>query len=171
MKKGIGFFIGITGIIIDIIWGFNTEKIVLLVIGSLLIAIGYKLLGLDKVFGKKKKKEKSDYIQENSGISDCHSKNTDTLNQTSRTERDRLRMEKAGLKLYVWSTCGDERVCDACKIMDEKLCRWESPFVFSEDGGRTWKRRPEGAIMMHPGQHEGCRCTSLAYHPEIVGEI
>jgi hypothetical protein len=86
---------------------------------------------------------------------------------------DRSRMETAGLKLYVWSTCGDERVCDACKIMDEKLCRWESSYVFSEDGGKTWKRRPNGAIMMHPGQHEGCkcRCTPMAYYPELVGEM
>ena len=86
---------------------------------------------------------------------------------------NRIRMEEAGLKLYVWSTSGDERVCDACRIMDEKLCRWESSFVFSEDGGKTWKRRPEGAVMSHPGQCEACRCrcTSLSYEPELLGEI
>ena len=82
-------------------------------------------------------------------------------------------MEEAKLKLYVWSTCGDERVCDACKIMDDKLCRWESPYVFSDDGGKTWKRRPKGAVMTHPGEHKecNCRCTSMAYHPELVGDI
>ncbi|MDR0473431.1 MAG: hypothetical protein LBH43_07155 [Treponema sp.] len=87
------------------------------------------------------------------------------------------RMQSSGLKFYVWSTCGDERVCDACKIMDEKLCRWESPFVYSEDSGKIWKRRPKGAKMTHPGQgdgctdHCGCRCTSLAYEPELLGEM
>ena len=62
MKKKIGIFIGLVGVIIDIVWAFNTDKIVLLVIGSILIAIGYKLLGLDKIFGKKKNIQKSNSI-------------------------------------------------------------------------------------------------------------
>jgi hypothetical protein len=56
MKEGIGFFVGLIGIIIDIVWAFNTGKIALLVIGSIFIGIGYHLLGLDKIFGKKKDK-------------------------------------------------------------------------------------------------------------------
>lgn len=62
------------------------------------------------------------------------------------SDDNQKRMEASGLKLYVWSTCGDERVCDECKIMDEKLCRWESSFVYSDDGGESWKRRPKGAV-------------------------
>jgi len=54
MKKGIGIFIGIVGLIIVIIWLFNTGKIALLLIGSILIAASYYLLGLDKIFGKNK---------------------------------------------------------------------------------------------------------------------
>jgi hypothetical protein len=34
------------------------------------------------------------------------------LIETSEGLTNQERMEKAGLKLYVWSTCGDERVCD-----------------------------------------------------------
>jgi hypothetical protein len=86
--------------------------------------------------------------------------------------------QEIGLKLYVWETSGDERVCEACKRMDQKLCRWDDPTVYSEDGGKTWKPRSKGAILMHPGHHEGCpgyyencRCTAAAYYPELAGEL
>jgi hypothetical protein len=62
--------------------------------------------------------------------------------------------------------------------MDQKLCRWDDSTVYSEDGGKTWKHRPKGAILMHPGHHEGCpgryescRCTAISYYPELVGEL
>jgi uncharacterized protein with gpF-like domain len=86
------------------------------------------------------------------------------------------RMESLGLKLYVWSTSGDERVCKGCQLMEGKLCRWESPLVYSDDGGKTWKKRPEGAMLKHPGENacEGekhCRCTALSYEKEFLGEM
>ena len=84
---------------------------------------------------------------------------------------NRTRMEKAGLKLYVWSTCGDERVCDACKIMDDKLCLWADPTVYSRNKGKEWIPRPTGASLEHPGEKDSCRCTSLSYEPELLGEL
>jgi hypothetical protein len=88
------------------------------------------------------------------------------------------RMQSLGLKFYVWETSGDERVCKACEVMDGKLCRWDDTTISSEDDGKTWRRRPEGAILMHPGHHEccsgyyeNCRCTAITYYPEIAGEL
>jgi uncharacterized protein with gpF-like domain len=91
------------------------------------------------------------------------------------------RMESAGLSMYIWSTSGDERVRgdpggffpDAMPshyAMDGLLCRWDDPTVYSDDGGKTWRDRPSGAVKLHPGEDYQCRCTALAYWQEIVDE-
>jgi hypothetical protein len=90
-------------------------------------------------------------------------------------------MESAGLSMYIWSTSGDERVRgdpggffpDAIPshfAMDGLLCRWDDPTVYSDDGGKTWRDRPSGAVKLHPGEDYQCRCTALAYWQEIVDE-
>ena len=86
------------------------------------------------------------------------------------------RMESTGLTMYVWETAGDERVCPACRVMDGKLCRWDDPTVYSRNKGKTWTPRPKTAVMVHPGENickkEGhCRCTSIAFMDELMGEI
>jgi len=91
------------------------------------------------------------------------------------------RMEAAGLSMYIWSTSGDERVrgdpagffpdADSSHyIMDNLLCRWDDPTVYSEDGGKTWIDRPSNAVLLHPGEDYQCRCTAMAYWNEIVDE-
>jgi uncharacterized protein with gpF-like domain len=55
--------------------------------------------------------------------------------------------------------------------MDEGLCRWDNASVYSDDGGKTWKPRPSGAVMQHPGQDYQCRCTALSYWDELVDEV
>jgi uncharacterized protein with gpF-like domain len=87
-------------------------------------------------------------------------------------EKPRSRMEAAGLKMYVWETAGDGRVKPACKKMDGKLCLRANHTVYSRNKGKDWISRPKGAVLAHPGEGEGgCRCTALAYEPEILGEI
>jgi hypothetical protein len=80
------------------------------------------------------------------------------------------RMEDAGLSMYIWSTGGDERVRESHALMDEGLCRWDDSSVYSDDGGKTWKPRPAGAVLLHPGQDYQCRCTALSYWDELVDE-
>jgi SPP1 gp7 family putative phage head morphogenesis protein len=80
------------------------------------------------------------------------------------------RMESAGLSMYEWSTSGDERVRTSHRLMDGKLCRWDDATVYSQDGGKTWKPRPSGAVMLHPGADYQCRCCALAYWNEIMDE-
>jgi SPP1 gp7 family putative phage head morphogenesis protein len=81
------------------------------------------------------------------------------------------RMEEAGLGMYIWSTSGDERVRTSHIELDNKLCRWDDASVYSEDGGKTWKPRPEGWAHVHPGEDIQCRCTALSYWDELVGEV
>jgi hypothetical protein len=93
----------------------------------------------------------------------------ETVKDDQRT--DRKRMEDTGLKLYVWSTCGDERVRPSHALMDGKLCKWADPTVYSSNGGKAWKSRPKGAVLGHPGEEDGCRCTALSYEKELLGGI
>jgi SPP1 gp7 family putative phage head morphogenesis protein len=80
------------------------------------------------------------------------------------------RMESVGLTMYIWETSGDERVRPSHEKMDNKLCRWDDPTVYSEDGGKTWIDRPDGAVILHPGLDYQCRCTAIAYWQELVQE-
>lgn len=80
------------------------------------------------------------------------------------------RMQDIGLTMYEWSISGDERVRDSHAIMDGLLCRWDDATVYSEDGGRTWKPRPAGAVLLHPGMDYQCRCTALAWFDELIDE-
>jgi uncharacterized protein with gpF-like domain len=90
---------------------------------------------------------------------------------TQKFTADQKRMMEAGLKMYEWMTSGDERVRPSHALMDKKLCRWDNPKVYSKDEGKTWIPRPKGAVLLHPGQDEGCRCTALAFQKELVGEV
>jgi SPP1 gp7 family putative phage head morphogenesis protein len=81
------------------------------------------------------------------------------------------RMEAAGLDMYIWSTSGDERVRSSHEMMDGGLCRWDDASVYSDDGGKTWKPRPAGAIRVHPGEDISCRCCALSYWDELVDEV
>jgi len=83
---------------------------------------------------------------------------------------NRERMEADGLKLYEWSTSLDERVRPSHALMEGKLCKWADSAVYSTDGGKTWKPRPSGATLTHPGEEEGCRCTALSYEKELLGD-
>lgn len=80
------------------------------------------------------------------------------------------RMQDIGLTMYEWSSSGDERVRDSHAIMDGLLCRWDDATVYSEDGGKTWKPRPAGAVLLHPGMDYQCRCTALAWFDELIAE-
>lgn len=76
------------------------------------------------------------------------------------------RNQALGLNEYVWSTSGDERVRDTHVAMNGKLCRWDDPAVYSEDGGETWVSRSRiGGVEEHPGRDFQCRCVSLAVIP------
>jgi hypothetical protein len=91
------------------------------------------------------------------------------------------RMESIGLTMYIWETSGDERVRGdpggkypnakpSHYLMDGLLCRWDDPAVYSEDGGKTWIDRPDGAVVLHPGFDFQCRCTAVSYWEELVRE-
>jgi hypothetical protein len=97
-------------------------------------------------------------------------------------EVTQARMEQAGLTMYIWSTAQDERLRGnpaghypnakpSHYLMEGLLCQWSDSTVYSDDGGKTWKPRPSGAVLLHPGRDIQCRCTALSYWDELVGEV
>jgi SPP1 gp7 family putative phage head morphogenesis protein len=81
------------------------------------------------------------------------------------------RMEAVGLNLYEWSTSLDERVRESHLALEGKICRWDDPSLYTDDGGKTWKDRPASWCQFHPGEDIQCRCTALAYWDELVNEV
>jgi uncharacterized protein with gpF-like domain len=98
----------------------------------------------------------------------CEEINRDLKRQAG---ENKARMVAAGLTMYTWETAGDERVRQCCRKLDGKLCLWVDPTVYSRDKGKTWVPRPKDAVQAHPGELEGCRCTALAFEPELIGEL
>jgi SPP1 gp7 family putative phage head morphogenesis protein len=88
----------------------------------------------------------------------------------------------AGIDEYTWQTAGDERVrgnpaghfpkaIPSHYIMDGKLCRWDDATVYSEDKGKTWKKRTDKMPQAHPGMEIQCRCTAIPYMDNLIKEV
>ncbi|EOX8534836.1 phage minor head protein [Salmonella enterica subsp. diarizonae] len=69
-----------------------------------------------------------------------------------------------GLDLYEWGGTGDERERDTHFVLNHMLCKYSDPTVYSDDGGKTWKKRSTiGAFIGKPGEDYQCRCLALPY--------
>lgn len=74
------------------------------------------------------------------------------------------RSRALGLDLYEWGGAGDERERDSHFVLNGMLCKYSDPTVYSDDWGKTWKKRKTiGAFEGNPGQDYGCRCVPLPY--------
>lgn len=92
----------------------------------------------------------------------------------------RKQFESIGMDGYMWYTARDERVrgnpvgrypkaIPSHWIMDEKICKFSDPTVFSELG-YEWLKRYPSMPQVHPGQAIACRCTSAPYWLPILRE-
>ena len=74
----------------------------------------------------------------------------------------KARAQAVGSKMYTWSGAMDERARQDHKVMQGKLCRWDDPTAYSDDGGETWKKRKQiGGVEAHPTEPINCRCAAL----------
>ena len=70
------------------------------------------------------------------------------------------RQRSLGIQYYTWETSRDERVRESHRAMQGKLCRWDDATVYSDDGGKTWKKRSSiGGVQLHVGKDYQCRCS------------
>jgi hypothetical protein len=86
------------------------------------------------------------------------------------------RMADAGIETYIWDTAQDERVrgnptglyakaIPSHFMMQGKLCRWDDPTVWFENG--EWVKRAPDAPYFHPGMAIMCRCVALPNWDEL----
>ena len=86
--------------------------------------------------------------------------------QTSKlnAELTEARSNALGLDVYEWSGTGDERERKSHFVLNGMLCKYSDPTVYSDDKGKTWKKRSSiGAFEGKPGEDYQCRCLSLPY--------
>jgi uncharacterized protein with gpF-like domain len=87
-----------------------------------------------------------------------------------------------GMQTYYWHTMGDERVrgnpsgryskaIPQHYYIDNMLCSWDNPEVYSDDLGKTWKKRPASWVQTHPGFSIMCRCASYASWNYYLSEV
>ncbi len=73
-----------------------------------------------------------------------------------------LRAESLGSKYYIWSASNDERTRPDHEVMDGKYCKFDDDTVYSDDQGKTWKKRSSiGGVEQAPGIPINCRCVHL----------
>ena len=73
----------------------------------------------------------------------------------------RIRNQSLGIELYKWVGVGDGRERETHKAMNDKICRFDDPTVYSEDDGKTWKKRTSSMVHLHPGKDYQCRCQAI----------
>lgn len=80
-------------------------------------------------------------------------------------------MTSIGIETYYWITAMDERVRgDPAGIykravpshydMSDLLMSWDNPTVYSDDLGKTWKKKTDRMEPLHAGMAILCRCVS-----------
>lgn len=83
----------------------------------------------------------------------------------------KLRNEELGIRTYTWVTSNDERVRDSHKALNGMLCKWDDDTVYSDDNGKSWKRRSGKMFIGKPGDDINCRCTSRSNVVSLLDEL
>ena len=83
----------------------------------------------------------------------------------------KVRNQELGIKTYFWATSNDERVRDSHRALNGMLCRWDDDRVYSDDNGKSWKRRSGKMFIGKPGDDINCRCTSRANVNQLLEEL
>ncbi len=87
-----------------------------------------------------------------------------------------------GTDFYKWNTRADEKVrgdpnglypkhIPSHFDMEQKLCRWSDPSVYSNDGAKTWIPRKDKMPKKAPGEEPGCRCGATPWILGLLADI
>jgi len=79
------------------------------------------------------------------------------------------RMQDAGIPEYKWLTSNDERVRSEHAPLHNRICRWDDPTVWKENG--KWVPRPGYVTKSHPGYDIQCRCTAIPVLDEFFDSL
>ena len=83
----------------------------------------------------------------------------------------KVRNQELGIKTYFWATSNDERVRDSHRALNGMLCKWDDDRVYSDDEGKSWKRRTGKMFIGKPGDDINCRCTSRSNVSSLLDEL
>lgn len=105
----------------------------------------------------------ADVLQERYGVAKSRARliardQTNKLN----AELSQERSQSLGLKFYIWQTSHDERVRKTHANMDGLMCRYDDDSVYSNDNGKTWKKRKSDMPKVKPGIEIQCRCNAVS---------
>ena len=84
----------------------------------------------------------------------------------------KVRNQELGIKTYTWATSNDgERVRPSHRALNGMLCKWDDDSVYSDDNGKSWKRRNGKMFRGKPGDDINCRCTSRSNVNQLLEEL
>ena len=84
----------------------------------------------------------------------------------------KARQQGLGLQEYTWTTSADERVRSSHKALNGKICRYDNPEVYRNEGESEWRSRASlGAYIGDPGEDFQCRCTASANVEEFLDNL
>lgn len=103
-------------------------------------------------------------IRDRGGVSESRARLI-ARDQTAKINSDltKERHQSLGIEMYVWGSAGDVRTRDSHKAMIGKVCKYDDPTVYSDDDGKTWKKRTTDMVKLNPGEDYQCRCTSRPF--------
>lgn len=88
------------------------------------------------------------------------------------SELTKRRQQSLGIDAYYWRSSRDEKVRTNHEVLDGKLCRYDDPTIYSDDGGETWKQRSSiGGVEVHPGEDFNCRCDAAPATDLLLEEL
>lgn len=74
------------------------------------------------------------------------------------------RNKKLGFDIYKWKGAADARERDSHRVLNNMLCKYSDPTVYSDDEGKTWKKRASiKAFIGKCGSDYQCRCLAIPY--------
>lgn len=79
----------------------------------------------------------------------------------------RAQAEAGGFDMYEWLATQDEATRPEHEAMSGLVCRYDDGSVYSDDGGKTWKKRTAGMYHGEPGTDYNCRCCGVPFAPDL----
>ena len=84
----------------------------------------------------------------------------------------KARQQSLGIREYEWSTSADERVRESHKVLNGKICRYDDPRVYRNEGESQWRQRSSlGGYIGDPGEDFQCRCVAAARVESLLSDI